>query len=59
MEEIPQILADWRECYLLKTGKGFRNRSARISGSDFFLSVICAVPYFECSPGQGFQDRFH
>lgn len=36
MEEVAQIAADWFECYLLRTGKRFHNRSARISELGFF-----------------------
>jgi putative phosphoribosyl transferase len=39
MEEVAHIASDWFECYLLKTGKGFHNRYARVTRPGFFSSL--------------------
>jgi putative phosphoribosyl transferase len=39
MEEVARIASDWFECYLLGSGKGFRNRYAKTTRSGFFTSM--------------------
>jgi putative phosphoribosyl transferase len=53
MEEVARIATDWFECYLLRTGKGFHNRYARISGSGFFSSLQSKYAFHV-----KFRDRF-
>jgi putative phosphoribosyl transferase len=53
MEEVANIATDWFECYLLRTGKRFHNRYARISGSGFF-SCLRSKYAFHIK----FRDRF-
>ena len=53
MEEVACIATDWFECYLLRTGKGFHNRYARISGSGFFSSLQSKYAFHV-----KFRDRF-
>lgn len=40
MEEVAQIAADWFECYLLRTGKKFHNKYAKIKRTGFLLSLL-------------------
>jgi putative phosphoribosyl transferase len=49
MEQVAQSAADWFECYLLKTGKKFHNKHAKIKRTGFLLPL---------RNKHGFQVRF-